>query len=66
MQARGRPGSGPEAINKPSPARHSRFRASSAAAPSRAPPPPRRLKGEGVELAQILFINQLWSGHRRL
>lgn len=36
MQAPGRPGSGPEAINKLRPARHSRVRASSAAAALRA------------------------------
>lgn len=56
MQARGRPGSRPEAINKPRPARHSRVRASSTAP---------GLPGEGAaKRAQILFISQLGSRHR--
>lgn len=51
-----RPGSRPEAINKPSAARHSRVRASSAA-------PGADGVGSG-EASTDLFINQLWSRHR--
>lgn len=55
MQSPGRPGSGPEAINKPDPAGHSRARASGAVP---------GLTGEGAEKrAWILLINQLWSRH---
>lgn len=50
-----RPGSRPEAINKPSSTRHSRVRASSARRPS-----PLRVDGVGSGGASAdLFINQL-------